>query len=242
MWLLQGGPGGSGQTMLQFTAALPGAGVTMYLPDHRGTGLSSPLFCPAGSAPYQGACVRHLLSSVGAARLQAYSTTNAAMDLAYLMRCVALADAGPMVPYGASYGTYWLNRFLTLFGGNNATATGAGAGRPFVAGGVMDGVVHPLYLSFSQYAAGVDETARNFLSYCAQVRPRPRLLPLPSSIATLLAVVSQLTAPQDAFCAAMFAQAGSPIVVLRNILNDVRALRTAFMVSRRAIFFLFVCY
>jgi pimeloyl-ACP methyl ester carboxylesterase len=127
LWLLHGGPGGSGTIglaswMLEIQQDLPQLDV--YTLDPRGTGYSEFLECPdqqsAGSE--QGswvtldelpACIAYVEEHYGD-RLSVYGTTSAAIDLAALMSATEREGVDQLL-WGGSGGTYWSQRFLQLF-------------------------------------------------------------------------------------------------------------------------------
>ena len=121
IWMLAGGPGETGQSYFTeiegFRAAFPGYDV--FIPDHRGTGQSSRLCAgempgsPAGTAlagEEFGPCFGEIWQN--AERTTAFSMTNAAHDLDYLMD--ELGGEGRRYVYGVSYGTGLAMRFTQL--------------------------------------------------------------------------------------------------------------------------------
>lgn len=125
LWILAGGPGQAGDELEGLGAVLAAAEprLTIYLPDHRGTGRSTRLSCPEAEAPGSpgGAaitdaewpgCHREVLAVYGEAEhLRGFGTTEAAHDL------VELIDAsGEGTPYvlGVSYGTFLAWRYLQV--------------------------------------------------------------------------------------------------------------------------------
>lgn len=126
LWLLMGGPGGSGAGMEGLAHALRWRDptVTMYLPDHRGTGLSTRLGCADQEAPSSpggaavtseetAACAAALTAQWGD-KVQHFSVRNAARDLGELIAAATQDDARVFV-LGSSYGTYWAARYLQQF-------------------------------------------------------------------------------------------------------------------------------
>lgn len=126
MWMLQGGPGASGQVFEGisdlFSRAEPD--VDYYFPDHRGTGRSTRLGCAAEDEDSEEGrtitdaewdlCRDDAVASLGE-ELSAFTTTNAANDVGLLVDAVARETGAPQVVYGVSYGTYWAHRYLQLF-------------------------------------------------------------------------------------------------------------------------------
>jgi pimeloyl-ACP methyl ester carboxylesterase len=127
-------------------------GLTIIGPDHRGTGLSSPLGCDnQNSQNITTDCITYLTNRWTVQGLNQFSTTAAATDLAIQIQAAQLT--GRISVLGASYGTYWLNRFLTIYPN-------------LVQAAVMDSPVNPLLFSFSMYNARASSVAVEFLGYC----------------------------------------------------------------------------
>ena len=113
VWMLQGGPGGSGVVMVELAKiymrdVLPDA--EYFAVDHRGTGLSSNLDCTADAASD---CVSDLKKKWGADGLSGFSTTQAARDVDQLIASTRKPSQQAFV-YGVSYGTYWAHRVLQV--------------------------------------------------------------------------------------------------------------------------------
>ena len=127
LWLLHGGPGGSGTIglagwMEDIQADVPQ--LDLYTLDPRGTGYSEYLECPEQQSVTSeqaswvtinelDACVAWVEQEHGD-RLQVYGATSAAIDLAALMTATA-QDGVPQLIWGGSGGTFWSQRFLQLF-------------------------------------------------------------------------------------------------------------------------------
>jgi pimeloyl-ACP methyl ester carboxylesterase len=125
VFMLQGGPGGSAyvyEGLVEIIAAVF-PDIDWYLPDHRGTGKSTRLGCPVQESPTSAYkefvapnewknCLAAIKEQWGD-KLSAFSTTNAAHDLARLIDQTRKKDQKVWV-YGASYGTYWAHRYLQL--------------------------------------------------------------------------------------------------------------------------------
>lgn len=121
IWFLNGGPGYSGANYDYMQAS---AIQDIYLPDHRGTGRSSRLSCPAAedentedsiriSIAEFPACVDAMKAEWGD-RLNGFTITNAAHDIGHVI--AATKEAGDAVyVYGGSYGTALANRYLLLY-------------------------------------------------------------------------------------------------------------------------------
>ena len=150
VWVLDGGPGGSGIGYAQnrdLLGPLSDAGYELLIPMHRGTGLSEPLTCarPNDTA----ACLADLQSTWGEG-LAHFSTTGAARDLLGLMD--AEPDVGTQLVWGVSYGTFWGQRALQL--------------RPDLADGiVLDGILS-LRADVEVNHIRADPYIRDFLDLC----------------------------------------------------------------------------
>lgn len=122
IWLIPGGPGESGASLYpliaQFSKLFPH--LDIFVPDHRGTGLSSKI-CPkeegvespdgiALANDEWGPCFNHMYSNQ--AYVQAFSITNGAKDLSVLIN--DLSGEGKRYIYGVSYGTQLVLRLLQL--------------------------------------------------------------------------------------------------------------------------------
>lgn len=150
LWLLDGGPGGTGATYMneQMLALYQSLGYDLYIPQHRGTGHSTPLYC---TDPYPYAdCGAELVAQWGD-RLAGFHSREAGRDVGFLIE----ANQEPPLPtfvLGISYGTYWAQRYLQAY--------------PDQAAGVMlDGVV-PLGIELWASDPLVDEAARSIFSAC----------------------------------------------------------------------------
>jgi pimeloyl-ACP methyl ester carboxylesterase len=124
LWLLEGGPGGSGADLVDVIELLAkrNPSFDIYTLDHRGVGHSTALECAAeesaladddsaATAAAWDACIMHLESTH---RLRGFNVTEAAHDLSHAIRATR-HEAQDVVVYGVSYGTYWLNRYLQLY-------------------------------------------------------------------------------------------------------------------------------
>ncbi|MFO0750686.1 MAG: alpha/beta fold hydrolase [Myxococcota bacterium] len=164
LWLLNGGPGGSGADYDSWMEAYRAVDPTLdlYTVDHRGTGRSARLSCPdqeAGAsdsgfyltAAETGPCHDALAAEWGD-DLAEFTTTAAARDLGRLME--RTAEPGQVVfVYGASYGTDWAHRFLQLFPDR-------------VSGVVLDSIAPPNE-DFVDYDRAFDAVGRDFMDLCA---------------------------------------------------------------------------
>lgn len=164
LWLLQGGPGASGEVFATFVEALAmeRPDLDIYVLEHRGVGESTRLGCPTEEDPTSPAgrdispdewasCIDSLRSRWGAGLAQ-FSTTQAAEDLAHLAEATR-APGQKLFVYGVSYGTMWAMRFMQV--------------RPADADGVMlDSVVAPGNLYLSQFDQGFDPVAAKLAALC----------------------------------------------------------------------------
>jgi len=122
LWLLSGGPGESGASLYplvpMFAKMFPH--LDIFIPDHRGTGLSGKI-CPeeegidspngiALANNEWGPCYNYMYSHP--AYVQAFSITNAAKDYNRIIN--ELSGDGKRYVYGVSYGTQLILRMLQL--------------------------------------------------------------------------------------------------------------------------------
>lgn len=122
MWLLNGGPGGSGFSLAPYAEYVTtfAAGIDAYLIDHRGTGASAFLDCPRSlgtattTGEYATECSKEIRDVYGS-RIDGFSTTESAWDVKELIDSTAAKDQKVFV-YGGSYGSYWAHRLLQLPG------------------------------------------------------------------------------------------------------------------------------
>lgn len=129
VWLLQGGPGASGSTIEglspSFQAVAPDLDV--YIPDHRGTGLSERLACDSldalatSSTPLDPtktpALVQPCVDQLGtqwAGGLAFFSATDAARDVGELI-AFTKKPSEQVYLFGVSYGTRWAHRYLQQY-------------------------------------------------------------------------------------------------------------------------------
>lgn len=163
LWLLEGGPGGSGADFAGVIPMLAKEAPTLdiYTLDHRGVGKSSPLRCPdqeaitspGGAEVTEGewdACILHLKRTPGLAQ---YNVTQAAHDLSFAIRATHRQDQ-PVIVYGVSYGTYWLNRYLQLHPDEPTAA-------------VMDSTMVPTHRLGPESDLQADPVAKQWFDRCA---------------------------------------------------------------------------
>jgi pimeloyl-ACP methyl ester carboxylesterase len=154
LFALNGGPGEAGLGLVSIIAPLIPIeyGITIIFPDHRGTGFSSPLGCDnQNSQIVTMDCITYLTNRWTVEGLNQFSTTSAAHDLAIQIQAAQLT--GRIAILAVSYGTYWLNRFLTIYPN-------------LVQAAVMDSPVNPLLHAFSMYNVRANSIALQFLAYC----------------------------------------------------------------------------
>ena len=118
-WFLNGGSGvggkcGVGSSWVEYLAS---QGFDVALPAFRGVGLSTPrLDCPddpdASDVPTL-RCAQHFRSTFGPNGMSNYSITQAARDLHYLLATLAPNQRNTL--QGDSFGTFWLQRYLTIY-------------------------------------------------------------------------------------------------------------------------------
>jgi len=116
LWLLEGGPGEAGWGYTQqvdvFRALAPG--YDLYIPDYRGVGYSAWLGCDyQEGGEFTRACMNKILDKWGDG-LGFFTTTDAVRDIGYAIDATR-APGDRVYLYGVSYGTFVLNRFLTVF-------------------------------------------------------------------------------------------------------------------------------
>ena len=156
LFALAGGPGGSGWGLLQIIVKLIPAtsGITIILPDHRGTGWSTALGCDDNmSQNVTTDCVSYLISKWGVEGLNQFSVTAAAHDLSVQVQAYQADNPGRVAVYGVSYGTFWLDRFLQIY-------------PALVQSAIMDGILSPIMSSISRYELWASSVGSQFLSFC----------------------------------------------------------------------------
>ena len=120
IWLLNGGPGFSGVTMecmLPQLIDLTEGRFAVVIPDHRGTGRSSPLFCDweDGSAAFSKECDDAAMEHYGIQYLNHFTTSNAARDMhAAIAQIGRRTPERPVTIHAVSYGTILAQRSVSL--------------------------------------------------------------------------------------------------------------------------------
>lgn len=164
LWLLEGGPGGSGADFDEWMEELHelDPSLDLYAVDHRGVGRSTRLDCPAQEtaasdwgisiAPGEAAACRDALVARWGEDLGEFSATAAARDLGRLIELAEQPGQERFV-YGVSYGTYWAHRYLELF--------------PAQADGVVLDSIAPPGIDFVTYDHDFDRVGQDFLALCA---------------------------------------------------------------------------
>ncbi|CAM4897798.1 unnamed protein product [Rotaria socialis] len=156
LFMLSGGPGGSGWNLFyNALGSIPSSlGMTIILPDHRGTGLSTALTCDDNaSQAVDSACITYLLSKWGREGINQFSVTSAAHDLSVQIQSYQIDNPGRVTIFAVSYGTLWLDRFLQIY-------------PTVVQASVMDGVFNPITSSNSRADLLTSGVTWQFLDYC----------------------------------------------------------------------------
>ncbi len=164
VWLLEGGPGGSGADFDEWMDALHQSNPTLdlYAIDHRGVGRSARLGCGAQetatsewgssvSSSEAASCRDDVVQQWGS-DLGEFTTTGAARDLGYLIDLNRSPDRSVLI-YSVSYGTYWAHRYLQLF--------------PDQADGVVLDSIAPPGIDFATYDSDFDRVGHDFMDLCA---------------------------------------------------------------------------
>jgi pimeloyl-ACP methyl ester carboxylesterase len=159
VWFLNGGTGvggacGPGSAWTNYYASL---GFHVALPDFRGTGMSQPkFFCsddPHGyNTPSMG-CAAQFTNDYGPSGMYDFSITMGAYDLHMMIE--TLGGAMPQFVQGDSFGTFWGQRYLTIFP-EQATAV------------VMESFGVPKTWTYFEAPDNLAWAARRTLQYCAE--------------------------------------------------------------------------
>lgn len=113
LWLLDGGPGGTGANYMreEMMSLYSQLGLEIFIPQHRGTGHSTPLGCEDAESAEE--CSQALVEEWGDG-LRGFSSAAAGEDLGQLI-ARAQTDDGPVYVLGISYGSYWGQRYLQRY-------------------------------------------------------------------------------------------------------------------------------
>jgi pimeloyl-ACP methyl ester carboxylesterase len=136
----------------------------IYVFDHRGTGRSTRIACPAAEgasspgsfsvAPEEAAACLASARAEHGALLDHVDATSAARDLAMLVDRIRVEHGGPVLLYGVSYGSFLIQRYLRI----------APDG---VDGVVLDGLCNPGSCTMSSIDRDMDALAVRFFAECA---------------------------------------------------------------------------
>ena len=164
IWMLQGGPA-PGVPVMSFAMQaiepyVPRA--AFYTLDHRGTGASSWVGCPEQESPESpdgsgftdeewDACLAHVTERWPPPDV--FRTTEAALDVAFLVQLVSEPAIERRFVYGVSYGTTWTHRLAQV--------------APDLADGfVLDSVALPTAIHIDRYDEMADRVGRDLLGLC----------------------------------------------------------------------------
>ncbi|CAF2995438.1 unnamed protein product [Rotaria socialis] len=206
--MLSGGPGGSGWNLFSIASIILQTipGITVILPDHRGTGLSSVLSCDDyGSQDISAACITYLVSKWGTNGLNQFSITNAAHDVSVQIQSYQATNPGRVGLFAVSYGTLWADRFLQIY-------------PTVVQASVMDGVFDPLTSSDSRAPLLTDAATVQFLSYCRlQIKCNQYFSAEKSPVDVLKTILKQVDLNQQKCIKENFANYQLTSYILRNM-------------------------
>jgi len=103
LWLLDGGPGGTGAVYMtpQILALYASLGLDVYIPQHRGTGHSTPLHCD--DPDDVSGCGAALVDTWGDG-LRGFHSVEAGRDVGFLIDHAGVASE-PRFVFGLSYGS-----------------------------------------------------------------------------------------------------------------------------------------
>ncbi|MGF1510055.1 MAG: alpha/beta hydrolase [Myxococcota bacterium] len=167
LWVLDGGPGGTGAIFnTPFWRRLSvERGFALLIPTHRGAGVSTGLRCPVQQASKSAggawvrpserrACAEHLAETWGN-DLAGFTTYEAARDVAHFIARERRPGEATFL-YGGSYGSYWAQRVLEVL--------------PFDVTGVILEAAIPRNAHFGRLSESVDEAVQRLLQRCARSR------------------------------------------------------------------------
>ena len=161
-WELMGGPR-PGTDLYPYSLPLLnyiGNNYDLFIPDHRGSGSSSDIYCPIEYGIMTQECVDFLNNKWGN-DTHFYNTYGASMDVGYVIELFkdylilyqTINAINNTIVYGGSYGTYWLNQYLYLFP-NQPTAI------------IMDGLVPATIWRNINYDINANQVGLHFLNKC----------------------------------------------------------------------------
>lgn len=165
LWMLAGGPGVSGIIYEKHAELLveQNDSLEIYIPDHRGTGDSTRLGCPDQEkdasawgfiiSPGEWPKCAQAVKEEWGDDLAAFNVTNSAHDVGVLVESTRREGAKVFV-YGASYGTFWGQRYMQLF--------------PEQADGVILDAILPPAASIARQDIDADETSVDLFQSCAE--------------------------------------------------------------------------
>ncbi|KAH3746084.1 alpha/beta hydrolase fold [Pelomyxa schiedti] len=159
LWMISGGPGEPGEALLNsmlnwdLMDTLDGT-FELIFPDHRGTGYSTPLYCPNPDLMHAAECTQYLNEVMGAS-LQQFTISNAAHDINFLMKLNAFSGVQQHL-YGISYGTLLLQRYLQIFNSSED--------RPLSV--TLDGIVSPIHTELITYDLQSNNVGRVLMARC----------------------------------------------------------------------------
>ena len=190
LWILQGGPGGSGLSILPLAIPSLQFASDIYIPDHRGTAFSSELECPiqqssssAGGSSIDDSEVSSCYNygnNVFDLDFRKFTVTAAARDLEKMISSAkSLFAPAAVYVHGYSYGTRWAQRFLQLF--PNA-----------VDKVVLEGVVAKDTV-FNDFAIGSQTAGERFMNKCLVNSKCSQFFSSTSLSSTIAAIVAQGT-------------------------------------------------
>jgi len=158
LWLIMGGPG---ESSVAFSALLPPLAAAYpdwdyYSMDHRGVGNSNGLECPVAApdsriTPENAASCYDEVQALHNGTLGSYSVTNAAKDL-YIVITRTCGLRKTFV-YGVSYGTYLVQRFMTLYPDS-------------VEGVILDSIVPSDSRPLDNYDSSFNDVGRQIMQQC----------------------------------------------------------------------------
>jgi len=159
IWFIQGGPG---EASISFSIYLPFLAAAYpdwdyYSMDHRGVGNSNCLECPTAApdgeiTPENAAACYDEVQTLLNGTLGSYNVTNAAKDLLTVIN--RTNGSGKTFVYGASYGTYLLQRFMTMYPDS-------------VDGVILDSIVPSDSKPLDNYDRNFNDAGRQIMQQCA---------------------------------------------------------------------------